>query len=207
MNHSLKKILRLFISKTSSEGLGQYCVECLNCFAITLFYHAIFYSIDERRNQVIARRAAVKEAAAVRCAALDAARKFQEFSADVEDLRGWMADKLKTASDESYRDLTNLERKLQKHEAFERELHANEGQLRAVNKVLICYLLTPWRHDPWRVKTCLTNEVQTLLSFVFLLHPLSPISFISSSILSIYLFLSLPICLLPPGFPVYIFFQ
>jgi hypothetical protein len=45
-----------------------------------------------------------------------------------------MVDKLKTATDESYRDLTNLERKLKKHEAFERELLANEGQLRAVNK-------------------------------------------------------------------------
>jgi spectrin beta len=77
----------------------------------------------------------VKEAAAARHTALDASRKFHDFSADVDDLRGWMADKLKTASDESYRDLTNLERKLQKHEAFERELHANEGQLRAVNKV------------------------------------------------------------------------
>lgn len=44
-------------------------------------------------------------------------------------------DKSKTAADESYRDLSNLERKLQKHEAFERELRANEGQLRNVNKV------------------------------------------------------------------------
>jgi hypothetical protein len=96
---------------------------------------ALLSSIDERRSQVVARRAAVKEAAAARQAALDASRKFHDFSADVDDLRGWMADKLKTASDESYRDLTNLERKLQKHEAFERELHANEGQLRAVNKV------------------------------------------------------------------------
>lgn len=77
----------------------------------------------------------MKEAAAARQAALDASRKFHDFSADVDDLRRWMADKLKTASDESYRDLTNLERKLQKHEAFERELHANEGQLRVVNKV------------------------------------------------------------------------
>lgn len=84
---------------------------------------------------MVARRGAVKEAAAARQATLDASRKFHDFSADVDDLRGWMADKLKTASDESYRDLTNLERKLQKHEAFERELHANEGQLRAVNKV------------------------------------------------------------------------
>jgi len=91
-------------------------------------------SIDKRRNQVVARRAAVKEAAAARQAALYASRKFHNFSADVDDLRGWIGEKLKTATDESYRDLTNLERKLQKHEAFERELHANEGQLCAVNK-------------------------------------------------------------------------
>jgi spectrin beta len=104
---------------------------------VFLFYMlcAFLSSIDERRGQVVARRAAVKEAAAARQAALDASHKFQDFSADVDDLRSWMADKLKTASDESYRDLTNLERKLQKHEAFERELHANEGQLRTVNKV------------------------------------------------------------------------
>ncbi|XP_066999614.1 spectrin beta chain, non-erythrocytic 5 isoform X3 [Anabrus simplex] len=90
--------------------------------------------IDERRNQVLARRQAVKDAAQARRAALIASHNFQKFSADVEDLNGWMTDKLKTAADESYRDLTNLERKLQKHEAFERELRANEGQLRAVNK-------------------------------------------------------------------------
>jgi spectrin beta len=95
---------------------------------------ALLSSIDERWNQVVARRTTVKEAAAAREAALYASRKFHNFSADVDDLRGWMVDKLKTATDESYRDLTNLERKLQKHEAFERELHANEGQLRAVNK-------------------------------------------------------------------------
>jgi spectrin beta len=91
-------------------------------------------SIDERWNQVVARRAAVKEVAAARQAALYASCKFHSFSADVDDLRGWMADKLKTATNESYRDLNNLERKLQKHEAFERELHAIEGQLHVVNK-------------------------------------------------------------------------
>ena len=44
---------------------------------------------------------------------------------------------MKTASDESYRDLTNLERKLQKHEAFEAELKANAERLDAINKVCI----------------------------------------------------------------------
>lgn len=88
----------------------------------------------ERRNKV-------KEQAAKRRAALIASRNFQDFAADVDDLRSWLSDKLKTAGDESYRDLNNIERKLQKHEAFERELRANEGQLRNVNKVGSTYLL------------------------------------------------------------------
>lgn len=37
------------------------------------------------------------------------------------------------------RDLANLERKLQKHEAFERELQANEKQLRNVESVSYMY--------------------------------------------------------------------
>lgn len=45
-----------------------------------------------------------------------------------------MAEKQKLADDESYRDLNNLERKLQKHEAFQRELHSNEPQLRVLNR-------------------------------------------------------------------------
>lgn len=95
--------------------------------------------MDERRQQVLARRQSLKASAAKRRAALIAAKSFQEFSADVDDLNTWLNDKMKTAGDESYRDLTNIERKLQKHEAFERELRANEGQLRAVNKVCIIY--------------------------------------------------------------------
>ncbi|XP_034944641.1 LOW QUALITY PROTEIN: spectrin beta chain, non-erythrocytic 5 [Chelonus insularis] len=90
--------------------------------------------INEKRNQVLARRAAVKEATQARRAALKASEQYQQFSAEVDDLHDWLGDKMKVAADESYRDLNNLERKLQKHEAFERELRANEGQLRAVNK-------------------------------------------------------------------------
>ena len=90
--------------------------------------------INDRRNQVLVRRVSVIEAAHRRRAALKASEHYQQFSAEVDDLRDWLGDKMKTASDESYRDLNNLERKLQKHEAFERELRANEGQLRTVNK-------------------------------------------------------------------------
>ncbi|ETN64105.1 spectrin beta [Anopheles darlingi] len=90
--------------------------------------------INERRVQVLARRERVKDSAQKRRNALQASKDFQKFSADVDDLNAWLADKTKIASDESYKDLTNLPRKLQKHKAFERELRANEGQLRLVNK-------------------------------------------------------------------------
>lgn len=92
-------------------------------------------AIDNRRKQVLQRRQAVKELANARSQSLEASKNYQEFCAEVHDLKSWLSAKLKTASDESYRDLTNLERKLQKHEAFEREIRANEGQLRTVNKL------------------------------------------------------------------------
>lgn len=90
--------------------------------------------IAERRDQVLARRAKVKDLAQKRRNALQASKDFQKFCADVDDLNAWLADKARIAGDESYKDLTNLPRKLQKHKAFERELRANEGQLRTVNK-------------------------------------------------------------------------
>ncbi|KXJ76213.1 hypothetical protein RP20_CCG010134 [Aedes albopictus] len=90
--------------------------------------------IAERRDQVLLRRERVKDLAQKRRNALQASKDFQKFSADVDDLNTWLADKAKIAGDESYKDLTNLPRKLQKHKAFERELRANEGQLRTVNK-------------------------------------------------------------------------
>ena len=46
-----------------------------------------------------------------------------------------MQDKYKMATDESYRDLTNLLPKLQKHQAFEAELKANNERLDHVNEV------------------------------------------------------------------------
>ncbi|XP_055551148.1 spectrin beta chain, non-erythrocytic 1 isoform X2 [Wyeomyia smithii] len=90
--------------------------------------------IADRRNQVLDRRAKVKNLAQKRRNALQASKDFQKFCADVEDLNAWLTDKARIAGDESYKDLTNLPRKLQKHRAFERELRANEGQLRTVNK-------------------------------------------------------------------------
>lgn len=90
--------------------------------------------IDRRRREVIVRRNAVKELANNRLRALQASKDYQKFRAEAGDLNTWLNDKLKIAGDENYRDLSNLPRKLQKHKAFERELRANEGQLRNINK-------------------------------------------------------------------------
>lgn len=107
----------------------------------------------------------MKEAAQQRANILEASKNYQEFSAEVHDLRVWMSEKLKTASDESYRDLSNLERKLQKHEAFERELRANEGQLRTVNKLGMALIAQDnYRKDEVAVTLQeLNNEWQTLV--------------------------------------------
>lgn len=91
--------------------------------------------INKRRIEVIMRRNAVKEAAQMRKTTLQASKDYEKFRAEAGDLNAWLDDKMRVAGDENYRDLSNLPRKLQKHKAFERELRANEGQLRNINKV------------------------------------------------------------------------
>ena len=48
----------------------------------------------------------------------------------------WIHEKLTVATDESYRDPTNLQSKLQKHQAFEAERSSNKDRVDSVCKVL-----------------------------------------------------------------------
>ncbi|XP_065309042.1 spectrin beta chain-like isoform X2 [Dermacentor albipictus] len=95
--------------------------------------HCKSKEIDKRRNQVVANRQAVKDKAYKRKELLEESRVYHEFKAESAEMSSWIQDKLKMAADDSYRDLTNLERKLQKHEAFEAELKANEARLHDIN--------------------------------------------------------------------------
>lgn len=122
-------------------------------------------NIDKRRREVIARRAAVKELANARRRALQASKDFHKFCAEAGDLNGWINDKMKIAGDENYRDLNNLPRKLQKHKAFERELRANEGQLRNINKdgeALVAAKNRP--EDVKRICNDLNEKFKTMLA-------------------------------------------
>ena len=66
---------------------------------------------------------------------LNDSRKLQQFLRDADEVEAWIAEKIQVASDESYRDPTNLQDKIQKHQAFESELTTNEGQVQEVEKV------------------------------------------------------------------------
>ncbi|CAG2119620.1 unnamed protein product, partial [Medioppia subpectinata] len=51
------------------------------------------------------------------------------FKRDADELESWINEKLQTASDESYRDPTNLQAKIQKHQAFEAEVAAHSNAI------------------------------------------------------------------------------
>lgn len=52
-------------------------------------------------------------------------------------VNSWIHEKLQTATDESYREPTNLEGKIQKHQTFEAEISANKARMDAVCKVYL----------------------------------------------------------------------
>ncbi|KAK5886954.1 hypothetical protein CesoFtcFv8_017933 [Champsocephalus esox] len=68
----------------------------------------------------------LKESSCQRRSLLLASKKYQEFQRDADELLLWMEEKFKVAEDESYRDPTNILRKLKRHEAAEKEMQANQ---------------------------------------------------------------------------------
>ena len=52
--------------------------------------------------------------------------KHLTFRRDADELESWIHEKLQVASDESYKDPTNLQAKIQKHQAFEVKLVSKE---------------------------------------------------------------------------------
>ena len=81
--------------------------------------------IRERRGEVLNRYHGFKGEAASKRSKLEDSRRFQYFKRDADELESWIIEKLQTASDESYKDPTNLQAKIQKHQAFEAEVQAH----------------------------------------------------------------------------------
>ncbi|XP_063792530.1 spectrin alpha chain, non-erythrocytic 1 isoform X7 [Pseudophryne corroboree] len=85
--------------------------------------------IQERRQQVLDRYLRFKELSTIRRQKLEDSYRFQFFQRDADELEKWIQEKLQIASDENYKDPTNLQGKLQKHQAFEAEVQANSGAI------------------------------------------------------------------------------
>ncbi|KAM7376448.1 hypothetical protein PAMP_006181 [Pampus punctatissimus] len=82
--------------------------------------------IKERSRSIQKANRRLKESSRQRRSLLLASKKYQEFQRDADELLLWMEEKFKVAEDESYRDPTNILRKLKRHEAAEKEMQANQ---------------------------------------------------------------------------------
>ncbi|XP_076454932.1 LOW QUALITY PROTEIN: spectrin alpha chain-like [Babylonia areolata] len=90
--------------------------------------------IQQRRDEVLTRYAAFKQACSDRKALLEDSRRYQYFKRDADELESWILEKLQTASDESYKDPTNLQAKIQKHQAFEAEVAAHAKAIEVLDE-------------------------------------------------------------------------
>ena len=59
---------------------------------------------------------------------------FYQFDRDFDETKGWLNEKLKVATDDSYLDPTNIGGKVQKHANFDVELNANKNRVDEVVK-------------------------------------------------------------------------
>ncbi len=100
--------------------------------------------IQERREQVLRRYVDFKEAARVKREKLEDSRRFQYFRRDADELESWIYEKLQAASDESYKDPTNLQAKIQKHQVC----HAHDPLRSSVITLLYFFRLLRPRWPP-----------------------------------------------------------
>ncbi len=79
--------------------------------------------------QVMSHRVELEAHAEARRSRLEQSLSLQQCLRDTGETKNWIADKTKMASDEAYKDPTNLEAKLQHQQDFESELQANKGRV------------------------------------------------------------------------------
>lgn len=91
--------------------------------------------ISRRLNEVLARRAQIRKLSILRKQKLDDALLHAQFLRDVGEAESWISEKRKKLDLESKGDVNNLEekiKKLQKHQAFQAELTANQGRINSI---------------------------------------------------------------------------
>ncbi|XP_077478046.1 spectrin alpha chain, non-erythrocytic 1 isoform X5 [Stigmatopora argus] len=133
---SVEALLKKHEDFEKSLSAQEEKITALDEFATKLIQnnHYAFEDVATRRDALLSRRNALHERAQSRRSALEDSFHLQQFFRDSDELKSWINEKMKTASDEAYKDPSNLQGKVQKHQAFEAELSANQSRIDALQK-------------------------------------------------------------------------
>ncbi|CAH8447491.1 unnamed protein product [Schistosoma bovis] len=96
--------------------------------------HYAAAQVTELQHSLEDRRRALKDKAKRRRQRLEDSHRYQMFDRDADEMQSWISEKLKNALDESYKDSTNLQTKVQKHQNFEAEIQANQSRVEDIKK-------------------------------------------------------------------------
>ncbi|CAI8008734.1 Spectrin alpha chain, non-erythrocytic 1 [Geodia barretti] len=91
--------------------------------------HYAAVEVAERRATVLARWSRLKSQLALWRGKLGQSLSFQQFKREADEAEAWVEVKMQVASEDSYKDPTDLPEKLQKHQAFEAEVVANKERI------------------------------------------------------------------------------
>ncbi|XP_041973839.1 spectrin alpha chain isoform X3 [Aricia agestis] len=132
---SVEALLKKHEDFEKSLAAQEEKIKALDEFATKLIegQHYAADDVAQRREMLLERRAALLEKSNQRRALLEDAYKYQQFERDCDETKGWINEKLKFATDDSYLDPTNLNGKVQKHQNFEQELLANKPRVDEIN--------------------------------------------------------------------------
>ncbi|KAI2651505.1 Spectrin alpha chain, non-erythrocytic 1 [Labeo rohita] len=133
---SVEALLKKHEDFEKSLSAQEEKITALDEFATKLIQnnHYAKEDVATRRDALLSRRNALHERAQCRRAALEDSFHLQQFFRDSDELKSWINEKMKTATDEAYKDPSNLQGKVQKHQAFEAELSANQSRIDALQK-------------------------------------------------------------------------
>ena len=96
---------------------------------IFLGKHYAAEDVAQARESLLERRLALLDKSQRRKVLLQDSFNYHQFDRDCDETKGWINEKLKVATDDSYLDPTNLNGKVQKHQSFEVELDANKKRV------------------------------------------------------------------------------
>ncbi|EDV21767.1 uncharacterized protein TRIADDRAFT_59818 [Trichoplax adhaerens] len=89
-------------------------------------------SIASKRDEILDRWNKLKDMLESHRSKLGQTKTLNQFNLDADEMEGWLNDKLKSLQDDSYQDPAFVQSKLQKQQALEAEVAANEDRIKAV---------------------------------------------------------------------------